>query len=208
MPSILRSRLLIALIIAGWLSSLALQARNFSDPSTSRHGDAASIYSPNLKYEKRQSGSISALVFSPDGSILASATSNNALSLVKVETGWEIRTLTRAVKDPFSHGSGIASLSFSTDGKVLASVGDTFDDLLTGAETRLWETESGRNVRTIIVYKVPWIHSLYARSSESGKAIMTTIAVLSQALWPASFGNSAIEGKWDSHLCRLLPGQW
>jgi WD40 repeat protein len=188
----IKSRLLVAVLIASWTCCSVTGFSHVSDLPDRRPREI-SIYSPNLKYEKRQSGGISALAFSPDGTVLASATSNHALSLIDVESGWEVRTLAKAAKNPYFHGNAIASLLFSPDGNILIATGDAFDDLLTGSEACFWETHSGRKERTIVVYKVPWIPSLYAKSGASGKAIITTAAILMGAFWPVSFGNSAVE---------------
>jgi WD40 repeat protein len=115
---------------------------------------AASLDNPILEYEIAQPGSIAAVAFSPDGSILAIATSRQALKLWDTRTRKEIRTLHGAVPDKieFPDGQRIVSLSFSPDGRALACAGDIIGyGRLLGSEVRVWEVGTGKLLRSIVV---------------------------------------------------------
>jgi hypothetical protein len=82
------------------------------------------------------SGRVSALAWSPDGTILASSSSDeNSIHLWSPATGKRIRTLE-------GHTGWMRSLAFSPDGKLLAS-GST--DLT----VRIWDIATGRSLYTL-----------------------------------------------------------
>ena len=136
MASILRLRFLSAcllFLVIPWLNDRdrCLAEKN-SNPAHHTVGQAKqksmfSIDAPSLVYEIKQTDSISALAFSPDGSMLASAALDNALKICDTRTGREIRTLIEGAKKPhdiFPDGYMVRSMSFSPDGRILASAGD------------------------------------------------------------------------------------
>ncbi|MCZ8249830.1 hypothetical protein [Microcystis sp. LE19-195.1E] len=74
--------------------------------------------------------------FSIDGNILATGGRwKTTIKLWNIETGQEIRTLT-------GHNGGVYSVSFSSDGKTLAS--DSSDNTI-----KLWNVETGKEIRTL-----------------------------------------------------------
>jgi WD40 repeat protein len=82
--------------------------------------------------------------FNPDGQYLASGGIGQTVKLWEVKSGREVRTLQRT---PQGHTSGflhwgVSPLTFSPDGQYLAS--GNLDNTV-----KLWETESGREMRTL-----------------------------------------------------------
>lgn len=74
-------------------------------------------------------GSVGAVAFSPDGSVLASGDSDGRVRLWEVSTGRELHRLSR-------HTDSVQSLAFSPDGQTLASGGDN--------SVWLWELRTGQ----------------------------------------------------------------
>ncbi len=76
---------------------------------------------------------VNGVSFSPDGKILASASSDNTVKLWDTATGKEIKTLT-------GHTYVIHDVSFSPDGKILASASDD-------KTVKLWDTATGKEIK-------------------------------------------------------------
>ena len=80
-------------------------------------------------------GSVTSVVFSPDGKIIASGSSDNTLRLWSAENGQEIKSLT-------AHTNFVKSLAFSPDGKILASGSND-------KTIKLWNVENGQELKTL-----------------------------------------------------------
>src|SRR5258707_965224 len=80
-------------------------------------------------------GTIEYMVFSPDGSLLASGSNDHTIKLWEVSSGREQRTLT-------GHKSRVGSVVFGPDGSLLASGSNDHT-------IKLWEVPSGRELRTL-----------------------------------------------------------
>jgi WD40 repeat protein len=80
-------------------------------------------------------GSLSPLVFSPDGKLLAGVDSKNAIVLLDLATGKQYRKLTDHTKD-------ITGLGFTPDGRKIASGGR--DNVV-----RIWDLEENRLLKAI-----------------------------------------------------------
>jgi len=79
---------------------------------------------------------VSKVVFSRDGKLLASGSTDNTIKIWDVATQSELRTLT-------GHTAGIESLDFSPDGRLLASASDD-------GSTFLWDTKTGEHLLTLV----------------------------------------------------------
>lgn len=212
MASILGLRFLSAcllFLVIPWLNDrdrcLAEKNSNPANP-TVRQAKQESMFSidhPSLVYEIKQTDSISALAFSPDGSMLASAALDNALKICDTRTGREIRTLIEGAKKPhdiFPDGHRIVSMSFSPDGRILASAGDlSLAGRLGGGEVRLWNPASGKLLRNIVVDSTKTAHTRSVVFLPGGKAVLTALepdrrAEISE--WDVQ--NGALKRKWLS----------
>ena len=76
--------------------------------------------------------SIESVSFSPDSKIIASGSADNTVKLWNVSTGKEITTLK-------GHSAIVFDVSFSPDGKTIASASDT---------VKLWDISTGKEIKT------------------------------------------------------------
>jgi WD40 repeat protein len=102
---------------------------------------------------------VGAILFAPDGKMLAGRSLNQqeAIHLWETATGKEIRQIRSEPKNPggrvvfFGNAFGASGLAFAPDGKTLA-VGETiFDNGKITTSVKLWETATGKEVRRISV---------------------------------------------------------
>ena len=80
---------------------------------------------------------VTAVAFSPDGSLLASASNDKTVRLWNPQTGQEVQVLE-------GHTSWVTAVAFSHDGLLLASA--SYD-----ATVRLWNPQTGQELRQIEV---------------------------------------------------------
>src|SRR5713226_1482640 len=78
---------------------------------------------------------VTSVAFSPDGKLLASASTDNTVKVWTLQGREPVRILSR-------HTSSVTSVAFSPDGKTLAS---TSED----GTVKLWDMQSGLVVRTL-----------------------------------------------------------
>ena len=94
---------------------------------------------PELIVQTNHAGPVTAVAFSPDGKLLATA--GNAIKLWDVSSGKQLRAL--AGHSPmYPLPSMVSSIAFSPDGKYLASGG--MDN-----QIKLWDVASGRELLVI-----------------------------------------------------------
>ncbi|MFA7242764.1 MAG: pentapeptide repeat-containing protein, partial [Sulfuricellaceae bacterium] len=86
-------------------------------------------------------GSINCIAFSPDGSTIATASSDNSARLWDTASGKELRRFD-------GHGSTVFSIAFSPDGSSIATASDD-------NSARLWDTASGKELRRFDVHGDP-----------------------------------------------------
>src|SRR5262249_39364025 len=89
----------------------------------------ASFADPLLELEIKNEMGVTAIAFSPDNRILATGADDYTIQLWNAQTGQSERRLNepdRGVRPPgvYPDGQRVYSLSFSSDGKILASAGD------------------------------------------------------------------------------------
>ncbi len=153
---------------------------------------------------KGHTAPITALEFSPDGTLIASASTDKTIKLWNVTTGSQLRTLT-------GHRDRVTALSFRPDGKLLAS--GSADKTI-----KLWNVSTGSQLRTLTG---PTDEITAVRFSPDGRLLASGGYDNTLRLWvgdsPASIvvgrhqlaiaaiafspdGHSIASGSWDNTL--------
>jgi WD40 repeat protein len=105
-------------------------------------------------------GSIRALTYSPNGKMLASsAVEDKAIKIWDAGTGKQIRSIP-ILYEGEAYNGGVYSLSWSSDGKRLASGAVYGGEDDSGNHIEIWNAETGERIRTIsergTVFSIAW----------------------------------------------------
>jgi WD40 repeat protein/energy-coupling factor transporter ATP-binding protein EcfA2 len=114
---------------------------------------------------------VNGVSFSPDGKMLASASSDKTVKLWDTSTGKQIKTLS-------GHTNPVNGVSFSPDGNMLASA--SRDNTV-----KLWDTSTGKQIKTLKGHR-NWVYSV--SFSPNGKMLATASADSTVKLWDTSTG--------------------
>ena len=137
----------------------------FGDPLPA--GAIARLGTVRLRHE----GGVDAVVFSPDGKTLASASEDKTVRLWEVAGGKEIRQLR-------GHQDRVCRVVFSPDGKTLASASED-------KTVRLWEATSGKEIRQFLGHQYGVSSVAF---SPDGKTLASASRDHTVRLWDAASG--------------------
>jgi hypothetical protein len=160
LPGILQPALAVAYSHDGRLLAVATgDATRPTKKGFTRLYDAAG----NLQFElEGHNRAVTAVAFSPDDSVLATASADESIKLWNTTSGKEVRELE-------GHSRPVNSVAFLADGKRLLSV--CGGRAVGGNELKLWDLSSGKDVATVPAHEGP-IHQLAL--SGDGKYLATS----------------------------------
>jgi WD40 repeat protein len=148
------------------------------DAQPKKEGFADPVLQLQIKHER----GVTAIAFSPDGKLIATGSDDYTIQLWDLRTGRAVLRLNEpdsGVRSPgvYPDGQRVFSLSFSPDGRILASAGDIIkDNLLAGGQVTLWEIPSGKLLRTIIVNRDTSSYTTSVTFTPDGKGLVAGVA--------------------------------
>lgn len=152
-----------------------------ADSLESADSFGAAVDLSELRPECAATGDCQAVVWSPDGALLAS-TAGNVIRLWEAHNGREIRSFC-------GHQSWVRSLAFSPNGETLASGSDD-------KTIRLWQVGSGREIRAMSGHQ-SWVRAL--AFSPDGKMLASGAHDQTVRLWQIDSGREvrSLRGQRD-----------
>jgi WD40 repeat protein len=148
--------------------ALKMVALSYEDVER-RRAEAAELVSDDyldLVHTFRHRGALTAVAFSPDGKLVATASVDKTAQVWSVETG-------KPVGAPLRHGAVVNHVVFSSDGKFIATA--SMDNT-----AQIWEAQSGA------AYGMPLLHDRpvsYVAFSPDGKLVATASVDKTARVW-------------------------